>query len=113
MKVIDVYSRYYRAEAQAGGVARNGALVRLTAVSENGTVSYEIGASFFPHVTDDDFAVSYDAQVSRVIYSAPGRRSSKREKVFLEELQEGIDGLAGEKGWKIFWDCPLGPARNG
>ena len=106
--VTDVYSGYYRTEAEHGGVKRNGVLVKLTADSEGGNISYEVSAAFFPHVTDDDFAVSYDMYLSEVIYSAKGRRSKKKEAVFLEDLQKHIDSLSAKAGARVLWEEPLG-----
>ena len=111
--VTDVYSGYYRAEAEHGGVKRNGVLVKLTADSEGGNISYEVSAAFFPHIADDDFAVSYDMYLSEVIYSAKGRRSRKKEAAFLEDLRKYIDGLSEQYGARVIWEEPLGEARRG
>ena len=104
----DVFSGYYRAEAEHGGVKRNGVLVKLTADSEGGNISYEVSAAFFPHVADNDFAVSYDMYLSEVIYSAKGRRSRKKETTFLEDLQKYIDSLSAKASARVFWEEPLG-----
>ena len=110
---IDVYAQYFSAECTAGGVRRRAALVTLTADSEAGHISYTAGATFFPHVTDDDFAVSYDAQVSKVLYDNSGRRSKKREQELLAGLRPTIDGLAAQLGATVNWDAPLREARLG
>lgn len=109
----DVFMRYYSAELTWNGVERRGAAVRLTADSEAGQISYTASVSFFPHVSDDDFSVSYDAYFEKELYRAPGRRSKKREAALLEKLREVIDGLAEDAGGKVSWDRPLGQERRG
>jgi len=69
--------------------------------------------NFFPHNDAEDFAVSYDAYFSKVLYDAPGRRSRKREAQFLETLQDEVNALAAAATATIFWDKPLGAARRG
>lgn len=64
-------------------------------------------------VSEDDFAVSYDAYFYKVVFEAPGRRSKKREQQFMEIIQEEADSLADEANGKIFWDKPLIEARRG
>ena len=113
MAVINVYEQYFAAEAAFSGVERRGALVLLIADSAAGNISYEAAVSFFPHRDEEDFAVSYDASFSRVLYSAPGRRSKKREKALLEGLRPVLDALASESGGEVFWDRPLIEARFG
>ena len=56
--------------------------------SEEGRIKYEAAISFFPHVSEDDFAVSYDAYFSKVVFEAPGRRSKKREQGLMESLRQ-------------------------
>ncbi len=109
----DVFMRYYSAELNWNGVERRGAAVRLTADSEAGQISYTASVSFFPHLDDEDFSVSYDAYFEKELYRAPGRRSKKREAELLEKLREVIDGLAEGAGGKVFWDRPLGHERRG
>jgi hypothetical protein len=75
MKVVNVYQQYFSADCMVNGVQRNGGNVMLTATSEEGTIRYDVGISFFPHVDETDFAVSYDAYAERTVYSAKGRRS--------------------------------------
>lgn len=113
MKVVDVYSRYFRAEAVFYGTERKGALVKFTGVSEEGTITYSMSVSFFPHRDDEDFAVSYDAYIERTLYSAKGRRSRKKEEAFLMHLREVIDELSEENGARVIWDEPLGEERRG
>ena len=113
MKTIDVYARYYAARAVFNGVERRGALVKLTAASDAGNITYEASVSFFPHRDEEDFAVSYDACFVKELYAAPGRRSGKRERQFLESLRDEIDALAEEAGGVVYWEHPLGDARMG
>ena len=110
---INVYERYYVAEAEFNGVPRHGALVMLVADSDAGNIKYEAAVTFFPHRDEEDFAVSYDAYFSKVLYEAKGRRSKKREVVLLESLHDEIDQLAETIGGKVLWEQPLGEARRG
>ena len=110
---INVYERYYAAKAKFNGVPRHGALVMLIADSEAGNIRYEAAVTFFPHRDEEDFAVSYDAYFSKVLYEAKGRRSKKREEVLLQELHQHIDELAREAGGTVYWDQPLREARRG
>lgn len=111
--VVNVYEQYFRAECEFNGVARRGALVKLVSDSEAGNIKYEAEVSFFPHADEEDFAVSYDAYFSRVLYEGKGRRSKKREVGLMLELQGVIDELAAEAGGKVFWNEPLREARRG
>ena len=113
MATFNVYEQYFSAEAKFNGVPRHGALVMLIADSEAGNIRYEAAVSFFPHNDEEDFAVSYDAYFSKVLYEAKGRRSKKREEVLLQELQQHIDRLAQEAGGTVYWDMPLREARRG
>jgi len=114
MAQVNVFERYYRADACVSGVARRAALAMLVATSEEGMMRYEAAVTFFPHRDDDDFAVSYDAYYNKVLYEAKGRRSKKREQQLLdEEFQPAIDALAAEIGGKVLWDAPLRDARVG
>ncbi|MBQ9889702.1 MAG: hypothetical protein IJM41_10760 [Bacteroidales bacterium] len=111
--VINVYSQYYLARACFSGVERRGALVLLISDSEAGMISYKVAVSFFPHRDAEDFAVSYDAYFEKEIYSAPGRRSKKREAAFLESLRSEIDVIAAEHDAVVDWKHPLNEARMG
>lgn len=111
--VTDVYEQYFRADCVFNGVPRRAALVKLTADSEAGCIRYAVSVSFFPHVDEEDFAVSYDALAEKEVFSAKGRRSKKREQGFLDALRENADGLAAELKGEIFWDKPLREARLG
>ena len=113
MATINVYQQYFAAECTFNGVERHGASVMLIATSEEGQIRYEIAVSFFPHTTDDDYVISYDAYFSKVVFEAKGRRSKKREQQLLETIQEEADSLSGEANGKIFWDKPLIEARRG
>ena len=81
--------------------------------SEEGRIKYEVAVSFFPHVSEDDFAVSYDAYFSKVVFEAKGRRSKKREQQLMETIQNEANSLADDANGKIFWDKPLIEARRG
>ena len=109
---INVYEQFFAAECVANGIIRHGALVMLIATSENKTVRYDAAVTFFPHIDETDFAVSYDAYYEDVLYEAPGRRSRKREEILLETLREDIDVLCKRAKAVIFWDRPLRPARR-
>ena len=110
---INVYEQYFAAEAVANGVLRHAALVMLIATSEQGTIRYEAAVTFFPHNDEEDFAISYDAYASTVLYEGAGRRGRKREQFLLEILPQNIDALAARMGGKVFWAQPLTEARRG
>jgi hypothetical protein len=98
----------------ANGVQRNGAAVRLTAESDAGRITYTVSVSFFPHEADDDFRISYDAEASKILYQAKGRRSKKREQTeFMPSLHEHANELAASLDGTIDWECPLTEARLG
>ena len=111
--VIDVYSQYFAGACVYNGVERRGVLVRLTADSEAGNIRYEAGLTFFPHVSEEDYAVSYDAAAEKTLYEARGRRSKKRAAAFVELFRRELDALAAGLDGKIFWDQPLRGARYG
>jgi hypothetical protein len=110
---VNVYEQYFAAEGTANGAARRGALVMLISDSDAGQIRYEAAVTFFPHRDDEDFAVSYDAYASEVLYEAKGRRSKKREAAFLADLRAHVDGLAARLGCKVLWDKPLRGERRG
>ena len=89
MVTVNAYERYFAAECTANGVERHAALVALKAASESGRIVYEASVTFFPHNSEEDFAVSYDAHYS------------------------GIDRLAEDAGGKVFWAKPLRESRFG
>ena len=111
--VINVYERYYRANAVFSGVKRNGALVMLTSDSEAGNITYKAAVTFFPHRDEEDFAVSYDAYFEEELFSGKGRRSKKKEEEYLDYLRETIDAIAEEHDAEVLWDEPLGDERRG
>ena len=113
MATINVYERYYAADAEFNGVPRHGALVMLVATSEEGNIRYEAAVTFFPHNDEEDYAVSYDAYFSKVLYEAKGRRSKKREQALMETFEQEIDQLAETIGGKVLWEQPLREARMG
>lgn len=113
MKVVDVYKQYFAGQCVYNDVERKGAVVTLTATSDSGNITYEVGLTFFPYRDPEDFAISYDAYTSKEIYSAKGRRSKKREAVFMEELRMHVEALVAEMGGTIFWDKPLRDAARG
>ena len=113
MKVIDVYKQYFEAECTYNEVPRKGSVVTLTATSDSGMIKYEVGITFFPYRDPEDFAISYDAYSSKVIFDAKGRRSKKREEKLLAEVQECADALAAVMNGKIFWDKPIREACYG
>lgn len=111
--MVNVYEQYFSAEANYNGVPRHGALVMLVADSEAGNIRYEAAVTFFPHNDEEDYAVSFDAYFSKVLYEAKGRRSKKREEMLLQEFQQHIDSIAQESGGTVYWDKPLREARRG
>lgn len=113
MAVINVYEQYFAAECEVSGVLRRAALVMLISDSEAGQIRYEAAVNFFPHRDEEDYAVSYDAYHSHVLYNSKGRRSKKREQSLLALLPEEIDSLAENCGGRVFWDRPLREARYG
>ena len=113
MAEINVFQQYFAASGCFNGVERHGASVLLISNSEEGRIRYEAAVSFFPHNDAEDFAVSYDAYFSKVLFEAPGRRSKKREEKLLLSLREEIDALAAEAGGSVDWEHPLLDARRG
>ncbi|MBQ8062234.1 MAG: hypothetical protein IJ205_09905 [Bacteroidales bacterium] len=110
---INVYSQYFKAKGTFSGVERRGALVLLVSDSEAGMISYKVAVSFFPHIDDEDFKVSYDAYFEKEIYNAPGRRSKKREAVLLESIRSEVDAIATEHEASVDWEHPLNETRLG
>ncbi len=113
MKVINVYDQYFAARCTFHEVERRGVRVLLTAASEDGRIRYEESVSFFPHVDDEDYAVSSDAYAARELYSAKGRRSKKREAELMSGFRVCADELAASLGGSIDWKKPLRDARYG
>ncbi len=113
MKVTDIYRQDFAAACVYNGVARRAARVTLTAASEEGTIRYEAGVTFFPHRDAEDFAISCDAYAAKELYFAKGRRSKKREEALLLELRAHVNEAAASLGGTIDWEKPLGEARRG
>ena len=111
--MVNVYEQYFSAKAEYNSVSRHAALVMLIADSEVGNIRYEAAVTFFPHRDEEDYAVSYDAYFSKVLYEAKGRRSKKREETLMQELQQHIDELAQNADGIVYWDKPLREAKCG
>ena len=110
---LNIYSQYFSAELLFNDVPRHAAMVMLVCTSEAGNVKYEAAVTFFPHNDEEDFAISYDAYFSKVIYEGKGRRSKKREQQLLAEFREHIDELAKLAGGEVHWEQPLREAMWG
>ena len=110
---LNVYEQYFEAHGVFSEVERKGALVMLISDSERGMITYKAAVTFFPHRDEEDYAVSYDAYFEKVIYEGKGRRSKKKEAIYLEQLPEVINQLAEENGAEVYWDKPLREARRG
>ena len=110
---IDVYKQYFSAECVFNGVERRGAVVWLNAESDSGMIRYEAGVTFFPHRDAEDFAVSYDACGQKELLRTKGRRSKKRDRLYLEQIRAAADEIAASLGGVIHWDDPLGEAQYG
>ena len=110
---INAYEQYFEADALIHGVERRGALVALISDSEGGHIRYEVAITFFPHREETDFAVSYDAFFSRVVYEAPGRRSKKRERQLWADIQALAAPLLEQADGRVLWERPLRPLRQG
>ena len=113
MAEINVYQQYFLAECTWNDVPRHAASVLLISNSEAGHIRYEVAVSFFPHNDPEDYAVSYDAYFSKVVFEAAGRRSKKREEALLKGLREEANALSEQAGGVIYWDKPLIEARRG
>lgn len=113
MKNVDVYKQYFAAECTFNGVERRGAAVWLTAESDSGIIRYEVGVTFFPHRDDEDFAISYDACVLKELIRTKGRRSKKRDEIYMAQIKTTANELAASLGGTIHWDSPLREAQYG
>lgn len=113
MKTIDVYKQYFSAACTFNGVERRGAAVWLTAESDSGMIRYEVGVTFFPHRDAEDFAISYDACLTKELVHTKGRRSKKRDEQYLAQVQATANVLAEALGGTVHWDTPLGEAQYG
>ena len=110
---IDVYKQYFSASCTYNEVERRGASVWLNVESECGNVRYEVGVSFFPHVDEEDFAISYDACSSKELISTKGRRSKKRDEQCLAQIQAAANEIAASFNGTMCWDKPLTEAQDG
>lgn len=113
MKTVDVYRQYFSAQCIFADAQRRGAAVWLTAESDCGNIRYEVGVTFFPHRDAEDYAVSYDACAVKELCSEKGRRSKKRDALYLAKVRTAADALAASLGGVIHWDQPLGEAQYG
>ena len=111
MKVIDVYMQYFSADCVFNEVPRHAAVVKLTATSDEGVITYEVSVSFFPFNDPEDFVISYDAFFSKVLSQEKGRRTKKKDELYLSMVKETADELAESAGGYIYWEKPLIPAR--
>ena len=110
---LNIYEQYFSASLLFNDVPRHAAKVMLVCTSEAGNVQYEAAVTFFPHNDEEDYAISYDAYFSKVLYEGKGRRSKKREQQLLAEFRDQIDELAREAGGEVFWEQPLREAKMG
>ena len=113
MANVDIYKQYFSAECTFNDVERRGAAVWLTAESDSGMIRYEVGVTFFPHRDQEDYAISYDASALKELVSTKGRRSKKRDELYLAQVQAAADEIAGELKGTIHWDKPLREAVYG
>ena len=111
MKVIDVYMQYFSADCVFNEVPRHAAVVKLTATSDEGVITYEVSVSFFPFNNPEDFVISYDAFFSKVLSQEKGRRTKKKDELYLSMVKDTADELAESAGGYIDWEKPLIPAR--
>ncbi len=111
--LVNVYQRYFEANLEFKGSKRRGASVMLISESEAGNIKYTAAVTFIPYENAQDFRVTHDAWFSKTLYESAGRRSKKREQVFIEKLPEIIDELAEAVGGTILWDKPLTEPRLG
>ncbi len=111
LKSIDIYKQYFAAAADFGGDVRRGASVVLNASSDNGNIEYKVCVSFFLHEDEEDFRISYDRYFEKLLFSGKGRRTKKRDALYMDGLRPAADEIAAENGAVIFWDDPLIEAR--
>ncbi len=113
MKEIDVFRQYFGAECVCNDVERKGVLVTLTATSDCGMLRYTVAVSFFPHRDEEDFGITYDAYASKELFYGKGRRSKKKDKLYLELVQDEANALAKTFCGTILWENPLNEAVYG
>lgn len=88
---LNIYSQYFSAKLLFNDVPRR--------------------AAKDEHNDEEDYAVSYDAYFSKVLYEGKGRRSKKREQQLLAEFRDHIDELAQQAGGEVHWEQPLREAK--
>jgi hypothetical protein len=88
---LNIYSQYFSAKLLFNDVPRR--------------------AAKDEHNDEEDFAISYDAHFSKVIYEGKGRRSKKREQQLLAEFRDHIDELAKQAEGEVHWEQPLREAK--
>ena len=111
MSSIDIYKQYFSAQCTFNDVERHAVSVWLTVESDSGNIRYEVGLSFFPHTSADDFGISYDACVLKELVCMKGRRSKKRDAQYMALVKDVADELAQSINGIIYWDQPLIEAR--
>lgn len=112
LKSIDVYKQYFAASADFDGDIRRGASVVLNAVSDSGTIEYKVCVSFFLHEDEEDFRISYDRYFEEMLFSGKGRRTKKKDMLYLPMVRETADRIAKENSAVIKWDEPLSEAMT-
>lgn len=111
MKVIDIYMQYFAADCVFNEIPRHAAVVKLTSTSDEGVITYEVSVSFFPFNDPEDFVISYDAFFSKILSQEKGRRTKKKDELYLSMVQETANELAQSADGSIDWEKPLIPAR--
>ncbi len=113
---LDVYSQYFHAKAVVNGIERRAVIVKLTLVKDSeGMTAYKASASFFPFRDPEDFVISGDAYIEKIVYEGKKRRNKKAEETLLSGLHEELDVLVREldENAVIEWEKPLREARYG
>lgn len=108
---IDIYSQYFNGDCLFNDIKRHAARVILQVTSEAGHVEYKVLVNFFPHNDEEDYLVTYDAIAEEILFSGKGRRSKKKEAIYLDQVQEAADRLAKSLNGTIDWDNPLRDAQ--
>ena len=111
---LDVYSQYFHAQAAVNEIERRAVLVKLTLIKDDeGMIAYKISASFFPFRDPEDFVISGDAYIEKIVFEGKKRRNRKAEGELLEKIREDLDGLVKDldEDAAIYWDKPLRDAR--
>ena len=111
MKSTDLYKQYFSANYVNGGDVRRGASVVLNVMSDDGLLEYKVSVSFFLHEDEEDFRISSDRYFEKTLYRGTGRRSGKKDHIYLDAVRETAEQIAEESGAVINWDVPLTEAR--